>query len=569
MLYIPRPYQLEAIDKAFYWLNDGFNGVLLVSPTGTGKTIIFAGICEVSLENNYRVLILIDREELASQAMNKIFESTGIECSLEKGQSCSLSNGEDQKKVTVGSVQSLTELRLMKFPRDWFDYIITDEAHKAGAKTYKTIFEYFPKAKRIGLTATDHRNDGQDLISENLFPKLAFRYLLPEAIKDAWLVPIMALTIPIKIDYSKVEANRVARDSSATAEITLQENATALDPYLDEIVEEICKICKDRKTVIFLPLIATSLKMKALFEAQGVNVFEVSCKTENRKEILKEFDKAPPGAVILNAMLLTVGWDCESLDCVIILRNTKSWVLYMQMLGRGLRPYLDQLAFNTAPDALARKKIIAASSKKDLLLIDFLYNIQKVNLCRPPSIFNFDEKDTIKFEKSVELLESESIGKEIDLMELDKEGDNQATIQREENLAKALEEKQNEKKRMINGMELFTETFKDELVNFKPTNAEEAKPIGEIQQEILESNGINPDTLNNSGEAQKLIDVIDKRKEKEMASPKQIRLLKRKGFKDTQFWTHSQAQKIVRCIAMNQFIVPKWIKDPKTYIPES
>lgn len=139
------------------------------------------------------------------------------------------------------------------------------------------------------------------------------------------------------------------------------ELGTALDPYLEQIAAEMVQRCRGRKTVVFLPLIKTSQKFRDLLNAKGLQAAEVNGQSTDRKEVLADFD-AGKYNVLCNSMLLTEGWDCPSVDCVVVLRPTKVRSLYSQMVGRGTR---------------------LSEGKADLLLLDFLWMTDKHELLPP------------------------------------------------------------------------------------------------------------------------------------------------------------------------------------------
>ena len=164
----------------------------------------------------------------------------------------------------------------------------------------------------LGVTATPDRGDMRNL--GVYFESLAYEYTLPKAIKEGYLSPIKALTIPLKIDMSSVSVQ--AGDFKAS------EIGTALDPYLEGIAQEMQKYCMDKKTVVFLPLVKTSQKFRDLLNAYGFQAAEVNGNSQDRAEVLKDFD-AGKYNVLCNSMLLTEGWDCPSVDCIVVLRPTK------------------------------------------------------------------------------------------------------------------------------------------------------------------------------------------------------------------------------------------------------
>lgn len=194
-----RPYQEEARNTVFEeW--EKVNRTLLVLPTGCGKTIVFAKVTEDCVRGGRRVLILAHRGELLEQAADKIARTTGLRCAMEKAEESCLGSW---YRVTVGSVQSLQrEKRLERFPEDYFGTIIIDEAHHSLSDGYQRVLNHFPDAKVLGVTATPDRGDMRNL--GEYFESLAYEYTLPKAIREGYLSPIKALTIPLKLDLTGV-----------------------------------------------------------------------------------------------------------------------------------------------------------------------------------------------------------------------------------------------------------------------------------------------------------------------------------------------------------------------------
>ena len=216
-----RPYQQEAHDAILSKWDAGTDKLLLVLPTGTGKTIVFAAVTNDRVRQGSRVLILAHRGELLDQAADKLQKSTGLGSAVEKAESSCFGSW---FRVVVGSVQTLMrESRLKQFPADYFSTIIIDEAHHSVSDSYQKVLQHFPKAKVLGVTATPDRGDMKDL--GTYFEQIAYEYTLPKAIKEGYLSPIKALTIPLKIDISEVGVS--AGDFKAG------EIGSALDPYLE------------------------------------------------------------------------------------------------------------------------------------------------------------------------------------------------------------------------------------------------------------------------------------------------------------------------------------------------
>lgn len=329
--------------------SEGNKRTLAVLPTGTGKTILFSAVTEECVRQGKRVLILAHRGELLEQAADKLKKATGLGSAVEKAEQSCLGSW---YRVTVGSVQTLMrEKRLARFPADYFGAIIVDEAHHAISDSYQNVLRHFPDADVLGVTATPDRGDMKNLGS--VFESLAYEYTLPQAIKEGYLSPIKAVTIPLTLDLSGV--------STQAGDFKASDIDTALDPYLYQIADEMKKYCQSRKTVVFLPLVKTSQKFRDILISKGFNAAEVNGESPDRAEILKAFDEGEYN-VLCNSMLLTEGWDCPSVDCVVVLRPTKVRGLYCQMVGRGTR---------------------LCEGKEELLLLDFLWHTERHELCRP------------------------------------------------------------------------------------------------------------------------------------------------------------------------------------------
>ena len=347
-----RPYQQEARQAVTEKWNNGDKRTLLVLPTGCGKTIVFAKISEDCVRHGDRVLILAHRGELLDQAAEKIKKSTGLGCAVEKAEESCLGSW---FRITVGSVQTLMrQSRLERFSQDYFNTIIIDEAHHCVSGSYQRILQYFSEAKVLGVTATPDRGDMKNLGS--VFESLAYEYSLPQAIREGYLSPIKALTVPLKMDLTGVGIQ--------SGDFKAGDLGTALDPYLEQIAVEMEKVCRDRKTVVFLPLVKTSQKFRDILNAHGFRAAEVNGESRDRNEILKQFDAGEYNA-LCNSMLLTEGWDCPSVDCIVVLRPTKVRSLYSQMVGRGTR---------------------LSPGKDHLLLLDFLWHTERHELCHPANL---------------------------------------------------------------------------------------------------------------------------------------------------------------------------------------
>ena len=474
-----RPYQQQARDRIHAEWDAGHTRTLLVLPTGTGKTIVFASVAADQVRAGDRVLILAHRGELLEQAADKLQRSTGLVSAVEKAESTCL---DSWYRVVVGSVQTLQRpARLERFPRDYFGTIIIDEAHHAITDGYRRILDYFSGAKVLGVTATPDRGDMRNL--GEVFDSLAFEYKLTDAIKEGYLCKIMAQTIP---------------------------------------------------------LIKTSQKFRDLLNTYGFRAAEVNGQSDDRRQVLADFD-AGKYNVLCNSMLLTEGWDCPSVDCVVVLRPTKVRSLYSQMVGRGTR---------------------LSPGKTDLLLLDFLWMTDKHELCRPADLVCEDR--TVARQMTEHLAET---GCPEDIEEAAAQASEDVVAQREEALAKQLEEQRRKKAKLVDPLQYEMSIQAEDLAGYVPAFGWEAGPPSEQQTAALEKLGILPDAVESAGKAALLLDRLNKRRDEGLTTPKQIRCLEKYGFQHVGTWSFEAARHMIDRIAAQGWRgVPKGV-NPRTYTP--
>ena len=522
-----RPYQNEAKEAVFHEWSVGNDKTLLVLPTGCGKTIVFAKITEECVRNGERVLILAHRGELLEQASDKIAKATGLMCATEKAEQSCLGSW---FRVVVGSVQTLMrEKRLNQFEKDYFDSIIIDEAHHCISDSYQNVLKHFNSAKVLGVTATPDRGDMKNL--GTVFQSLAYEYTLPKAIKEGFLTPIKAQTIPLKLDLTGV--------GQQAGDFKTSDLGTALDPYLYQIADEMAKYCLNRKTVVFLPLVKTSQKFKDILNEKGFKAAEVNGSSNDRAEILQDFEKDRYN-VLCNSMLLTEGWDCPSVDCIVVLRPTKVRALYSQMVGRGTRLF---------------------PGKESLLLLDFLWHTERHELCHPAHLIC--ENDLVAKVMTKNL---EDAACPIDLEEAEQKASEDVVAQREEALAKQLQEMKNRKRKLVDPLQFEMSIQAEDLTNYVPAFGWEMGPASDKQIAKLEKLGIFPDQIDNAGKATKLLERLEKRRYEGLTTPKQIRFLESRGFEHVGTWDFQSAKNLIDRIAANGWSVPRDVI-PNEYKP--
>ena len=427
-----RPYQAEARDAILSAWDEGYRKTLLVLPTGCGKTVVFASVTENQVRRGRRVLIMAHRGELLSQAADKLKVASGLDSVLEKAESSSLGSN---ASVTIGSVQSLAqEKRLARFPEDHFQDIIVDEAHHCLSESYQRVLEHFPNANILGVTATPDRGDMKNL--GEYFDSKAYEYTMPEAIRQGYLSPVKAQLIPLELDLGNV--------SISNGDYSAGEVGNALEPYLNQIAQEMKKYCRHRKTVVFLPLIATSQKFCRMLNDLGFHATEVNGNSDDRTQVLADFE-AGKYDVLCNSMLLTEGWDCPAVDCIVVLRPTKVRSLYQQMVGRGMRLY---------------------PGKENLLLLDFLWLTSRHDLCKPSALISKDAKIAQMID-----LQMAKDADGIDLIEAEEQAERDVLAEREEALAKQLAEMRGRKRKLVDPIQYAISIAAEDLVGYVPTFA--------------------------------------------------------------------------------------------------
>lgn len=530
-----RPYQKEAVKAIFDEWQQGRRKTLLVLATGLGKTIVFCKVIEKLAKQDERVLILAHRGELLDQATDKLLKTTGLETALEKAESSCLDKPDVH--VVVGSVQTLQgDKRLNRFRKDYFSTIVIDEAHHALSDSYQRILEHFPDAKVLGVTATPDRGDKRNL--GQYFDSIAYEYSIAQGIRDGYLSKIRALTIPLEIDISDVSQN-------AAGDFAAGELGSALEPYLEAIADKMVDHCAKRKTIVFLPLVATSQRFCDLLNAKGLTAEEINGGDipEVRKQKLKNFEEGRT-QVLCNSMLLTEGFDCPSIDCVICLRPTKVRSLYTQIVGRGTRLF---------------------PGKDYLLLLDFLWHTECMELCHPAHLVCDDH--TVR-QKMTDIMEDEE-NTLFDVEDLQVRAADEVIKEREAALAEELKILRTRQQKFVDPLQWELSIHTNDIASYYETMPWEMKPMSDKQKRALEKWGINPDTVDTYGKASMILSKLSKRREAGLTTPKQIRLLEKRGFKRVGEWQFAEASNLIEGMAAAGWHIPGWVGRPADYVPAS
>lgn len=492
-----RPYQNEFIDGVIEAYNDGHNRILGVAATGAGKTIIASHLMSMA---SGRCLFLADSKELVFQNSIKYDQYTGDTSGIEMGKHhCNL----ERDRVVVATSQSLHR-RLEKFPKDFFSIIIIDEAHRntLGAMSQKVI-HYFPGAKVLGLTATPTRSDRKDL--GDFYEKIASEVGMQRLMLEGHLSRIVINRIPMSVDLRQVKSTR--------GDYKIDELGEIVAPVLSEAANQIKEHAADRKKiVVFLPLISIAKQMSDILNSIGIKSVAVS--GEDR-EGLNDFVNGDAQA-ICNAQLLSTGWDCPPVDCIMVLRPTKSISLYQQMIGRGTRNSM---------------------GKTNLLILDPLYLSEDHRVITPARLVatSVDEAQDLSVAFQTEC------GEEVDLLETH-DSIKEKRMAALEARARAKEKK---KAKFVDVLAFSLNADDKSLAQYEAEFVWEEQPPTEKQSEVLTKAGFDIDEVGGRGKASKLIDLLFSRRRQGLATPKQLRILKRMNIQNAANISFQEASKII------------------------
>lgn len=323
----PHPHQQEALRAIFAGLKQGHTQQLVVMPTGAGKTVL---ACHVLKRLGGRALFLVHTDELVRQTvktLQQVLPASAI--GVVKGEI-----DEGDKRIVVASVQTLRNPhRLRRLAKD-FRTIAWDECHRAQANSYHRIRQYFAKATpfQLGLTATPWRLDGKPI--EDLFPHTSVNLSIKDGVKDGWLSGVVGKLIYLKdADFSKLH---LEHGDYKPSELEVVMRAANWDEYVAKAYFE---HAGNRKTIIFVPTVAMAHQLAERIQAGGglAEAVDGQMSVETRRDIIARL-AAGKLNVVINCAVLTEGFDDPLISCVIMARPTASWRLYVQCVGRGLRP---------------------------------------------------------------------------------------------------------------------------------------------------------------------------------------------------------------------------------------
>ncbi len=335
-----REYQRTAIDKIHDAWSAGMQRPAVVLPTGAGKTVIFSHLAREILEagrDSGHVLILVHREELATQTVAKLHAiAPHLSVGVVKAE-----RDEIEADVIVASVQTLRkEARLARLPK--IAAVIVDECHHATADSYVSILRTVgcmdaTGTRAVGFTATMEREDRKSakIGLGDIWQEIVFTRDILDMIPEGHLVDPRGVLVTIDgMSLAQAKVTRGDFADSSLSDLLLDADAqhTVAKAYAEH--------AKDRKGLLFAPTVKAAHAFADALNEQGIRteVVHGAMATEDRRLVLKRF-AAGETQVLSNCMVLTEGFDEPSASAVVIARPTKSASLYVQMVGRALRPF--------------------------------------------------------------------------------------------------------------------------------------------------------------------------------------------------------------------------------------
>jgi DNA repair protein RadD len=380
-----RPYQKEAIDALRKAFACGSRRTLLQLPTGGGKTIVAAEIVRLSTGKGKRILFLAPRRELVNQAAQKL-KAHGVDCGI-------IMAGEEAKRniysrVQVASMDTLYArgIRTERMSMPPADVVIVDEAHLSITETRKQLLASYPDAVIVGLTATPARGDGRGL--GEMYDELVPSWPISKLTEHGYLVPVRYYA-PSKPD---LEGLRINSDGDYVA----KELGKRVDKpqIVGDVVENWRRIASDRKTVIFCVTRSHSRHVCEALRAAGVAAEHLDGETplEERRAILGRVESGET-QVLCNVFVATFGLDIPSLECAVLARPTRNITLYLQMVGRVLRP---------SPE----------TDKVEALVIDHAGAVEEHGFVDDPIPWSLDSSKKVK-ERKKEIQQEKAEPKEI------------------------------------------------------------------------------------------------------------------------------------------------------------
>jgi len=565
-----RPYQAEAVDAVIAeWRNSP--ATLVVMPTGTGKTIVFAHI--IDRLHAGRTMVLAHREELIHQAVGKIQAVTGRRPDIEMAHYAANEAKMFRKApVVVSSIQ--TQIagrnggRMTRFDPLEFELAIVDEAHHAPAQSYRRTLDHYkqnPTLKILGVTATPDRADEEAL--GQVFGSVAYVYEILDAIRDGWLVPIQQRRVVVDgLDFSAIRTTAGDLNGKDLAAVMEYER------NLHEIATPTIELTEGRRTLLFAASVAHAERLCEIFNRHKTGMARWICgKTprDERAETLRDYNRGD-FSILCNVGVFTEGYDEPGIETVVLARPTKSRALFAQMVGRGTRP-LPGLVDGPANRSLftggektqqERVDAILHSDKPSLEVIDFVGNTGKHKLINTSDILGGNYTDDVIERAAANAATSATPQDVITGLE-----EAEAQIHEEKKKAREAERRRRALKAKARYETMTVDPF--DVLDIEPQRERgwnKDRQPSEKMVACLEKFGVQGAGTLSFTEAKTLISTFISRREHGWCSYKQAKLLHKYGY-PTKGVRFKEASETIDRIAKNNWRRPDPFDEPATVEP--
>lgn len=376
-----RPYQRKGVSAVRRAFSSGHQGVLVVSPTGSGKTFFTGlGLILPAAANNKRVIFCVHLREVVDAA-SRVLTELGVP----HGVIMAGRNPDPSAPVQVISIQTVTARG--SYPPA--DLVIIDEAHRAAAGQYKKLVERYPRAKILGLTATPIRTDGQPLCPPSApFTELVELVTPPELVEDGFLVDVEAYGADAPdVEELRIDPKTKDYDRSQAGKLYTSTPKLVADP-----VDEWLARARGLRTIAFACNRTHGRALEEAYLRRGVRAAYVDGTTSlrTRKETLRKL-RFHELDVLVNIDVFTEGWDEPLLGCVQLVRPTASLARYIQAAGRGLRPITDK------ERRWCRENDLPVPRKERVVLLDHGANLNRHGFPTDARDWALDPKDESPF----------------------------------------------------------------------------------------------------------------------------------------------------------------------------
>jgi superfamily II DNA or RNA helicase len=518
----------------------GGQSTLVVAATGFGKTVLFAAVADLVLnDKGGRVVLLTHRDKLLWQARDT-FAEFGRDCDVEMGEYKVAQDGLYARDVLLMTVQTgrsgKHKKRFEKFNPEDYSLCIVDEAHHSVSNEFLECINHFkknPKCKVLGVTATPDRHDEKAL--RTAFDSVAYVYGLQRAINDGWLCPI-------QVQYHELEDYDLSNVDARGGDFIVGQLENELLKHVAPCAQKLYEATREELTLHFCAGVHQAIAMSDALNAirPGIATYLLgNTPDERRVEIYQNF--VPDGSIryLVNVGVATEGFDQFGIQNISLDRPTKSRPLFEQMIGRGSRLWEGLDLSGGSED---RKERIALSPKPVNKIHDFVGASGRHKLVTVSDILGGNERLNSEVSKRIR-----EAGKPADVAQMmvlvAKEFEEQERVKRAREFQKG---KATYRTQFIDPFNLF------QVSDTRSSRIDGCVRLSEKQINFLRNAGYEPSQLS-STQGKQLIGKLMERRTVNLATPKQVRLLRDKGVPEADKMSFENASRLITRIADNHW----------------